>query len=63
MNKQIEPNRFRCIFGDSIAASGPVPIVESKKMEIPLASAANGKVIKLFVEMVADGQVAMIETA
>jgi acetyl-CoA carboxylase biotin carboxyl carrier protein len=53
--------------GDSISEGDSVLVVESMKMEIPLVSPANAKLVKLLVavgDTVTEGQaVAIIETA
>lgn len=59
--------KIECAEGGSVAEGEPILIVESMKMEIPVASPSNARVVKLLVKVgdaVAEGQpVAIVETA
>lgn len=59
--------KIECGEGGSVAEGDPILIVESMKMEIPVASPSNARVVKLLVKVgdaVAEGQpVAIVETA
>ena len=58
--------RIECVEGGSVAEGDPILIVESMKMEIPVAAPANARIVKLLVEVgdaVTEGQaVAIVET-
>ena len=59
--------RLECAEGDLLAEGDAILIVESMKMEIPLAAPVGGRVVKLLVkvgDVVAEGQpVAIVDTA
>lgn len=59
--------RIECAEGGSLAAGDAIVIVESMKMEIPVAAPADARLIKLLVavgDTVTEGQaVAIVETA
>jgi acetyl-CoA carboxylase biotin carboxyl carrier protein len=59
--------RLECAEGDSLAEGDAILIVESMKMEIPLAAPVSGRVVKLLVKVgdaVTEGQpVAIVEAA
>lgn len=59
--------KIECAEGDSLGEGDPILIVESMKMEIPVASPAHAKLLKLLVavgDTVSEGQpVAIVETA
>jgi len=59
--------KIECAEGGSLAEGDPILIVESMKMEIPIAAPGNARVIKLLVSVgdtVTEGQaVAIVESA